>query len=133
MILNYEVTVFKSILASFTFLQHAIFDDVNFIFSFFLLLPMQHHAASQAVTPASPGPARTLEGGHPLRPPLLPHLPLQSHRNLPPPRCIPCCRGDEAHPCQDAHCLCSHSTGRNQPPILPNDGAKKVLRLLPTS
>ena len=67
MILNYEVTVFKSILASFSFLQHAIFDDVNFISSFFLLLPMQHHAASQAVTPASPGPARTLKGGHPLQ------------------------------------------------------------------
>ena len=56
---------------------------------------MQYHAASQAMTSASPGPARTLEGGHPLSSPLLPHLPLQPHSHLPPPCRIPRCRGDK--------------------------------------
>ena len=37
------------------------------------------------------------------------------------------------HPCQDAHCLCSHCTRWDQPPILPNNCAKKVLWLLPPS
>ena len=69
---------------------------------------------------------------HPLRPSLLPHLLLQPHRHLPPPGCLPRCRGDQAHPGQDAHCLCSHCTRWNQSPILPNNGAEKVFRLLPS-
>ena len=36
------------------------------------------------------------------------------------------------HPCQDAHCLCSHCTRWDQPPILTNTCAKKVFWLLPS-
>ena len=62
------------------------------------------------VTSTSSGPTWALEGGHPLRPSLLSHLLLQPHRHLHPPGCLPRCRGDQAHPGQDAHCLCSHCT-----------------------
>ena len=59
----------------------------------------------EAMTSASSGPAWALEGGHPLRPPLLPHLLLHPHCHLPPPGCISRSWCDEAHPCQSAHCL----------------------------
>ena len=54
---------------------------------------------------ASPCPARSLERGHPLCPPLLLHLPLHPHRHLPPPGRLSCGWGDQAHPGQGAHGL----------------------------
>ena len=100
------------------------------------LINFNYWAAScclEAMTSASPGPAWALEGGHPLRPPLLPHLHLQPHRPLPPPRCISCSWGDETHPCQSAHCLRPHCTSRHEAPILPHNCAKELLWLLPSS
>ena len=87
----------------------------------------------EAMTSASSGPAWALEGGHPLRPPLLPHLLLHPHCHLPPPGCISRSWCDEAHPCQRAHCLCPHCTSGHETPILPHNCAQELLRLLPST
>ena len=74
--------------------------------SIITVIPWAAPCCLEAMTSASSGPARALEGGHPLRSPLLPHLPLQPHRHLPPPCCLPSCRGDNAHPCDIAPRWC---------------------------
>ena len=82
---------------------------------------------------APPCPARSLDGGHPLRPPLLFHLCLHPHCHLPPPGCVSCCWAYQTHPGQGAHCLCSHSTRWDKASILTDNGPKKMFRLLSSS
>ena len=88
---------------------------------------------SHTMASAPPCPAWSLEGGHPLRPPLLFHLRLHPQCHLPPPGGVSCRWAYQAHPGQGAHCLCSHSTRREKASILTDDGPKKMFRLLSPS
>ena len=63
---------------------------------------------SHTMASAPPCPAWSLEGGHPLRPSLLFHLRLHPHCHLPPPCCVSCRWGDQAHPGQGAQTYNKH-------------------------
>ena len=88
---------------------------------------------SHSVASASSRPARSPNRGHPLRLPLLLHLRLHPHRHLPSPRRLPRCWGDQAHPGQGAHGLCSHCASGDETAVLSHNCSQKMLRLLPPS
>ena len=84
-----------------------------------------------AVSP--PCPAWTSQRRHPLGSSVPPHLLLHPHCHRPP-RCrLPCRGGDQPHPGQQAHRLCSHCSKGEQSAVLSNNQAQLVFRFLATS
>ena len=90
-------------------------------------------SSSHSMTSASSRPARATKRGHPLGLPLLLHLRLHPHRNLPPPGRLFRRWGDQAHPGQGAHGLRSHGARGYEAAILSHDGPKKMFGFLPPS
>ena len=81
-------------------------------------------SSSHSMTSASSRPARATKRGHPLGLPLLLHLRLHPHRNLPPPGRLFRRWGDQAHPGQGAHGLRSHGARRYEAAVLSHDGSQ---------
>ena len=85
------------------------------------------------MAPSSSCPAWSSQWGHPLGSPLPSHLLLHPHCHRPP-RCrLPCRGGDQPHPGQQAHRLCSHCSKGEQSAVLSNNQAQLVFRFLATS
>ena len=78
-------------------------------------------SSSHSMTSASSRPARATKRGHPLGLPLLLHLRLHPHRNLPPPGRLFRRWGDQAHPGQGAHGLRSHGACGDESTVLSHD------------
>ena len=88
----------------------------------------QPHMAS-----ALPSPSWPSQGCHPLRPLLLPQLPLHPPCHLSPPPSLPRLRRDHSHSRQETLSLCSNHARAQQSPVLAHNHTQLPLQLRSSS